>query len=162
MSVRDGTHEPVFIRSRWGTSRYVYNHRNPVGVALIIGSLLFAGIMLYSLQAGSSWSEGELRDAIHQAVEELDGAADPNGELLSDSPLAGVDDYNPYAMYDQGLIESAIEDTGIGAPHGLLVQDAESGASGYEVTTLDTDSTYCIRLTHHDGVLSAGVSDGPC
>ncbi|MGW3329757.1 hypothetical protein ACWDF9_04295 [Streptomyces rubiginosohelvolus] len=29
--------EPIFIRSNWGTSRYVYNPRNPVGMGLIIG-----------------------------------------------------------------------------------------------------------------------------
>ncbi|WP_175488438.1 hypothetical protein [Streptomyces qinglanensis] len=29
-------HEPVLIRSRWGTSRYVYNPRSPVGLALIV------------------------------------------------------------------------------------------------------------------------------
>ncbi|MFJ3877149.1 hypothetical protein ACIPW5_06795 [Streptomyces sp. NPDC090077] len=38
--------EPVFIRSRWGTSRYTYNPRNPVGLALIIITLLFAGVMM--------------------------------------------------------------------------------------------------------------------
>lgn len=38
--------EPVFIRSRWGTSRYVYNHRNPVGLALIVLTVLFVGTMM--------------------------------------------------------------------------------------------------------------------
>lgn len=28
--------DPVFARSAWGTNRYVYNHRNPVGLALIV------------------------------------------------------------------------------------------------------------------------------
>ncbi|MFD3817275.1 hypothetical protein ACFWRZ_19615 [Streptomyces rubiginosohelvolus] len=28
--------EPIFIRSNWGTSRYVYNPRNPVGMGLIL------------------------------------------------------------------------------------------------------------------------------
>ncbi|MFI7242741.1 hypothetical protein [Streptomyces qinglanensis] len=43
-------HEPVLIRSRWGTSRYVYNPNNPVGLALIVitvfvvlGSLFLLG-----------------------------------------------------------------------------------------------------------------------
>ncbi|MER7173983.1 hypothetical protein [Streptomyces mesophilus] len=160
--MRDSDHEPVLVRSKWGTNRYVYNTSSPVGVALIIGSLLFAGIMLYSLHAGSRWTEDDLRDAVYQAAGDLHGAADPNGELLSDSPLAGDSDYNPYAMYDQGLIQDAIEDTGIGASSGLVVQDAESGGSGYEVSTFDTESTYCIRLTHHDGELYAGAADGPC
>ena len=30
-------HEPVFIRSKWGTNRYVYNPNNPVGLSLIVG-----------------------------------------------------------------------------------------------------------------------------
>ncbi|MFC9705254.1 hypothetical protein ACFTWD_31710 [Streptomyces sp. NPDC056943] len=38
--------EPVFKRSKWGTSRYTYNPRNPVGLALIVISLLFAGTMM--------------------------------------------------------------------------------------------------------------------
>lgn len=38
--------EPVFKRSRWGTNRYYYNPQNPVGLALIVLSLLFAGTMM--------------------------------------------------------------------------------------------------------------------
>ncbi|MFF3289106.1 hypothetical protein [Streptomyces sp. NPDC003023] len=43
-------HEPVFKRSRWGTSRYVYNPNNPVGLALIIISLAFAVIMMIMME----------------------------------------------------------------------------------------------------------------
>ncbi|WP_328299212.1 hypothetical protein OG389_16325 [Streptomyces sp. NBC_00435] len=38
--------EPVFKRSKWGTNRYSYNPRNPVGLVLIVITLLFAGTML--------------------------------------------------------------------------------------------------------------------
>ncbi|MFD9724058.1 hypothetical protein [Streptomyces sp. NPDC059072] len=38
--------EPVFKRSKWGTNRYYYNPRNPVGLALIIITLLFVGTMM--------------------------------------------------------------------------------------------------------------------
>ncbi|MFI7178923.1 hypothetical protein [Streptomyces spororaveus] len=38
--------EPVFKRSKWGTQRYYYNPRNPIGLTLIIVSLLFAGTMM--------------------------------------------------------------------------------------------------------------------
>ncbi|MFJ8016149.1 hypothetical protein [Streptomyces sp. NPDC096339] len=38
--------EPVFKRSKWGTNRYYYNPRNPVGLALIVISLLFGGTMM--------------------------------------------------------------------------------------------------------------------
>jgi hypothetical protein len=46
----DRDDEPVFIRSKWGTSRYVYNPRNPVGLALILLSLLFAVVMMILMQ----------------------------------------------------------------------------------------------------------------
>ncbi|MFE5558376.1 hypothetical protein [Streptomyces sp. NPDC056544] len=35
--------EPVFKRSKWGTNRYYYN---PVGLALIVITLLFVGTMM--------------------------------------------------------------------------------------------------------------------
>ncbi|WP_415952801.1 hypothetical protein [Streptomyces sp. KLOTTS4A1] len=38
--------EPVFKRSKWGTSRYEYNPRNPVGLVLIIISAVVAGVMM--------------------------------------------------------------------------------------------------------------------
>ncbi|GLW04110.1 hypothetical protein ACGFYF_07005 [Streptomyces lavendulae] len=38
--------EPVFKRSKWGTNRYYYNPRNPLGLTLIVISLLFAGTAL--------------------------------------------------------------------------------------------------------------------
>ncbi|MFD4869394.1 hypothetical protein [Streptomyces sp. NPDC058412] len=38
--------EPVFKRSQWGTNRYYYNPQNPVGLALIVITLLFAGTMM--------------------------------------------------------------------------------------------------------------------
>ena len=46
--------EPVFKRSKWGTNRYVYNARNPMGFALIVLSLVFAGgaLLLMHLHAG--------------------------------------------------------------------------------------------------------------
>lgn len=42
----DHDREPVFRRSQWGTQRYYYNPRNPIGLTLIIVSLLFAGTMM--------------------------------------------------------------------------------------------------------------------
>ncbi|MFF2652144.1 hypothetical protein [Streptomyces sp. NPDC058045] len=38
--------EPVFKRNRWGTNRYEFNPRNPVGCALIVLVLVFAAVML--------------------------------------------------------------------------------------------------------------------
>ncbi|MGW5344178.1 hypothetical protein [Streptomyces sp. NPDC004050] len=39
--------EPVFRRSKWGTNRYYYNPHHPVGLALVIITLLFVGTMLF-------------------------------------------------------------------------------------------------------------------
>ncbi|MFF9839979.1 hypothetical protein [Streptomyces sp. NPDC013740] len=41
----DDDHEPVFRRSRYGW-RYEYNPRNPVGMFLIIASLVVVGVMM--------------------------------------------------------------------------------------------------------------------
>ncbi|PWK71311.1 hypothetical protein BCL76_104417 [Streptomyces sp. CG 926] len=41
-----GDDEPVFKRSKWGTNRYYYNPANPVGLALIVISLVFVVTML--------------------------------------------------------------------------------------------------------------------
>ncbi|MFJ7587486.1 hypothetical protein ACIQZO_08810 [Streptomyces sp. NPDC097617] len=38
--------EPVFKRSKWGTNRYEYNPRNPIGLALIVITLVFGATML--------------------------------------------------------------------------------------------------------------------
>ncbi|MFF4421663.1 hypothetical protein ACFY04_12895 [Streptomyces sp. NPDC001549] len=38
--------EPVFKRSTWGTNRYYCNPDNPVGLSLIVISLVFAATML--------------------------------------------------------------------------------------------------------------------
>lgn len=44
----------MFKKSQWGTSRYVYNPNNPVGLFLIFASLAFAAVMLVLMhhQAG--------------------------------------------------------------------------------------------------------------
>jgi len=39
--------EPVFKKSTWGTNRYVYNPNNPIGLALIILSVVFALMMIF-------------------------------------------------------------------------------------------------------------------
>ncbi|MCX2181184.1 hypothetical protein KV205_11670 [Streptomyces sp. SKN60] len=42
--------EPVFKKSRWGSNRYVYNPNNPIGLALIIASSVFAIVMLLLME----------------------------------------------------------------------------------------------------------------
>ncbi|MCM9083085.1 hypothetical protein OG444_31960 [Streptomyces sp. NBC_01232] len=38
--------EPVFRRSKWGTNRYYYNPNNPIGLALIVITLVFTATMV--------------------------------------------------------------------------------------------------------------------
>ncbi|NUP31433.1 MAG: hypothetical protein HOU01_06910 [Streptomycetaceae bacterium] len=41
--------EPVFKKQKWGNPRYAYNPRNPVGMFLIIVSLVVAVVVLVPL-----------------------------------------------------------------------------------------------------------------
>ncbi|TXS56563.1 hypothetical protein [Streptomyces sp. t39] len=45
--------EPVLKRSRWGTNRYVYNADNPLGMVLIVLSVVVTVIVLVMLQTRS-------------------------------------------------------------------------------------------------------------
>ncbi|MEU7607461.1 hypothetical protein, partial [Streptomyces sp. NPDC041003] len=51
--------EPVFKRSKWGTNRYYYNPRNPVGLALIVITLLIGGTMMPRTRARSEPGSSE-------------------------------------------------------------------------------------------------------
>ncbi|GHG24641.1 hypothetical protein [Streptomyces hydrogenans] len=121
--------EPVFVRSGWGSGRYVYNHRNPVGRALIVLAPLIALGGLFGMWADSTWSEGEIRDAVRKGVADLDGKRHYTS-------LAG----------DHGfLIAEAIRESGIGPGYGVEMRKEEDG--GYTVSTEDTDAEYCVRVT---------------
>jgi hypothetical protein len=133
--------EPVFVRSKWGTSRYVYNANNPVGMALIVASLLFAAGGMYALHDSSSWSEGELHDAVRAAADSLNAAPQQVGGWSGD--------------YEQ-LIADAIEASGEGPEHGIVSvapenDDADIAAQpdseSFEVTTDDVDAVYCVRVS---------------
>ncbi|MGW1295783.1 hypothetical protein [Streptomyces sp. NPDC002533] len=157
--------EPIFIRSNWGTSRYVYNPRNPVGAGLIIGSLLFAGIFMYSLHASSSWSEGELRDAVNVAVRDLEATPQTLG-----SWTGGY----------KSMIRDALEESGEGPSTGGLDvknandpydKDADPAVDLFEVTAEDVDTTFCLsvsppepepRMTSVEVSLSISVEEGGC
>ncbi|MCF6525103.1 hypothetical protein [Streptomyces sp. JJ36] len=53
--------EPVFKRSRWGTNHYVYNPHNPVGLALILITVVVGAVvmLLMSQHAGPFASPSE-------------------------------------------------------------------------------------------------------
>ena len=130
--------EPVFVRSKWGTSRYVYNPNNPVGMTLIVGSLLFAAGGLFALHDSSSWSEGELHDAVHSAAESLDARSQQVGGFRG--------------SYEE-LIADAVENSGEGPEFGLVSVSPQSGtedttsADLFEITTDDVDDAYCLRVS---------------
>ncbi|WP_345676436.1 hypothetical protein [Yinghuangia aomiensis] len=42
--------EPVFKKQKWGEPRYAYNPRNPVGMFLIVVSLVVAVVVLVSMR----------------------------------------------------------------------------------------------------------------
>ncbi|MEU0301978.1 hypothetical protein ABZ252_21290 [Streptomyces sp. NPDC006175] len=138
---RDSDDEPALIRSEWGTSRYVYNPADPVGLALIIGSLLFAGGMAYTLHDSGTWSEGELREAVHSAVRTLEGSEQTVG-----SWSGGYD----------GLIRDAIRESGEGPSYGGVSvsppydRDAPGAVDRFEVTVEDVDTVYCLSVSPHE------------
>ncbi|MFJ9823563.1 hypothetical protein ACIRSU_04200 [Streptomyces sp. NPDC101160] len=57
MGDADHAHEPVFKKSKWGTNRYTYNPDNPIGLALIIGTVLFAVLVLGTMEHRGTPSE---------------------------------------------------------------------------------------------------------
>ncbi|MFH8360829.1 hypothetical protein ACH4FV_14745 [Streptomyces anulatus] len=139
---KDHDDEPIFVRSNWGTSRYVYNPNHPIGVALIIGSLLFAAGGMYYLFSSSSWSEGEFRDAVHTAVRDLES------EQHTFSSWTGG--------YDR-LIRDALEESGEGPSSGGMVyvdeandpydEDADPSVDRFEVTAKDVDAAFCLSVS---------------
>ncbi|MFI8520881.1 hypothetical protein ACIGEZ_24090 [Streptomyces sp. NPDC085481] len=139
--------EPVFVRSKWGTSRYVYNHRNPVGLALIVLTPLIALGGLFGMQAESTWSESELRDAVREGVADLEGKQHYTS-LESDRGF---------------LIADAIRESGIGPGYGVDTHKDEGG--GYTVSTVDTETEYCVRITltldKQPPVVLPGAEDQP-
>ncbi|MFJ6784720.1 hypothetical protein [Streptomyces yangpuensis] len=152
--------EPVFVRSRWGANRYVYNHRNPAGLALIIIAPVVAIIAMICLHDSSRWSEGELRTAVRRGSEDLTGSTQ---YVSPDMDLAT-------------LIREVIQDSGAGPGLGLDVhREGKDGGRGYTVSTGDTGKRYCVRVTmtrvdpdsrfpfiRQDHYLTASASEGPC
>ncbi|MER7622188.1 hypothetical protein [Streptomyces sp. NPDC126503] len=139
--------EPVFVRSRWGTGRYVYNHRSPVGLALIVLTSFVALGVLFGMRAQSTWSESELGDAVREGVQALEGKRHYTS-LESDHGL---------------LITEAMRESGIGPRYGVDTRQGEGGA--YTVSTEDTDSAYCVRITFtrddQPPVVFPGAADRP-
>ncbi|PZT69216.1 hypothetical protein DN402_19385 [Streptomyces sp. SW4] len=146
--------EPVFIKSKWGTARYVYNPRNPVGLALIFLSLaLTAGMLLWMHDEGE-WSEDELRSAVHEAAGRLEAGPRTVSEW--------------WGLEMQ--IDDAIEQTGEGPSYGARVDGegpSDSYANDFTVTGAGTDAAFCLHVVEVPvdetrSNLTVDVSDGTC
>ncbi|MDT0381329.1 hypothetical protein RM572_21460 [Streptomyces sp. DSM 42041] len=170
MTHDDDDHEPVFVRSRWGTNHYTYNPGNPVGVVLIVASLVAVAGFVLVMQNRASLSGDELRDAVHTAAEALEQ------EPHTKASFGGY----------SGAVEDALDDAVANSDSTVGPRvEAVGDSDDYEITgsspETDTDAAYCMHITQsvapeggigiptegggavleeHD--LSVSVSEGRC
>ncbi|MEU9126155.1 hypothetical protein AB0C96_41205 [Streptomyces sp. NPDC048506] len=161
----------IFVRSRWGTNRYVYNPHNPIGCALVVGSLLFAAGGMYLLKhdpgllsGTEDWDGGQLRSAASAATVELSNDAE----------------FGPGTINYPDILRAAIAKHGHGSKDALTVtlasETPESAVfyggtekADYSVTAHGTDTAFCLgvratmrrQATHYDSV-AISVGDGAC
>ncbi|MFB6988183.1 hypothetical protein ACFC0C_31590 [Streptomyces sp. NPDC056178] len=166
----NGQDERIFIRSKWGTNRYVYNPGHPVGRALIVGSLLFGlgGMyLLYHpglLNGADTWDAGELRSAVAAATTELSNDAR----------------FGPGTVNFEDILEADIAKHGHSSQHALTVVlaseppesaliDGGAEQADYTVTAEGTDAAFCVEVHAMKRRLATGyesvaisVGDGAC
>jgi hypothetical protein len=157
----------IFVRSKWGTNRYVYNPDNPVGMALIVATLLFAAGALWVLHHSGgpgSWDGADLRSAVTTATDELSKEADLG---------PGSGDYD-------AILREQIAKDGNGPEDALSVTLASAEPESkmfsggleqawYSVTAHGTDTAFCLdvqgmKLKARMGYdpLTITVTDGAC
>ncbi|PKV86436.1 hypothetical protein [Streptomyces sp. TLI_146] len=158
MTTSDREPEPVFIRVGWG-GRWRYNPANPLGLTLIFLTLIFVAVAFLVVNDQSDWSEGELRDAAHQAARDLDGSTQRN--IDPSLAFSGGD----YAQ----TIEDAMKNTGAAQwfVDPLVLRSHGKDPAAYDITGAGTDAAFCMHLTvspFGDGqaVIGARVTDGAC
>ncbi|MEV0035527.1 hypothetical protein [Streptomyces sp. NPDC050804] len=103
----------------------------------------FCGLVGLNLYLTAAWSESELREAVKEAVENVDGAT--------------------YGLYDENPIDDALAraSDGRGASAWLTVT-AKANDTEYEVSAQGTGSRFCIHLDSASGtepVRPAGTGD---
>ncbi|MCC3774959.1 hypothetical protein [Streptomyces sp. UNOB3_S3] len=160
----------IFVRSRLGPNRYVYNPENPVGLALIVGSLLFAigGMYLVHhpglLSGSNTWDGGELRSAVNAATAELSSEAQFGpGVINYEDVLRSSIAKHGHSSQDALAVKLASE-----PPKPVLFEDGVEKAD-YTVTAEGTDTAFCLRvyavkrkLAMRYDALSISISDGAC
>ncbi|UKY47791.1 hypothetical protein [Streptomyces inhibens] len=159
----------IFIYSKWG-GRYVYNWNNPIGLALIVGSLLFAIGGLYVLyhpgllNGSSTWDGGELRSAVKAASSELSSEAK----------------FGPGTINYEDILRASIAEHGHSSEDALTITLASEPAqdamfyggvekADYTVTADGTDTAFCLnayavkrkRAMDYD-YITISVGDGAC
>ncbi|GAA2387197.1 hypothetical protein GCM10010420_07760 [Streptomyces glaucosporus] len=130
----DDDHEPVFVRSEWGTNRYVYNPDSPVGMTFIVLSLALVVLFFFHVSDSSSWTEDELRDAVHEAT-----------GVLAEEPHPFPSRLEPSEWVADRIEEAVHEAGGVNAAPGPRVEYVEE-AGRYEVTATDTTAVFCLRV----------------
>lgn len=148
----DEPYEPV-LKPAVGGARYAYDHRGPVGLALIILAPLTAIAAILHLQDSGGWSREELRDAVYSAAEEMDRAPHAhNADLGYAWPLEDAVDRQPGTPF-------------IGAS---VHRGTGPDRAAYTVTGTGTSAAYCLHAYEgHDvaadrPVLHVFAEDGPC
>ncbi|MGW5128882.1 hypothetical protein ACWEQ7_33540 [Streptomyces sp. NPDC004069] len=138
----------VFIRSRWGTNRYVYNPHNPVGRALIVGTSIFAVSAMYLLYHpdlltdSGKWNDGELRSAVAAASAELSRDA-----YLGPSSFTPFEDVlrDTIAQHGPGTRDTLSVTRASQRPEPDLLNGGPERAD-YTVTADGTDTTLCLNV----------------
>ncbi|MGW6397315.1 hypothetical protein [Streptomyces sp. NPDC055134] len=160
----------VFVRSTWGTNRYVYNPRNPVGRVLIVGSLLFAAGALYALYQPDlfrgGWESDDLGTAVTGATTKLSqekqfGPGSAAG-LFPDIVKQEI------ARHGHGPEDALTVTLASDTPESTLYEGGPEDAD-YSVTARGTDTAFCLHVhavqrpkaTGYDAV-DFTVDDGSC
>ncbi|WP_197287532.1 hypothetical protein [Streptomyces apocyni] len=158
-------YEPVFKHGK-------YNPANPIGLALIVGTLLFVAGGMYLLHhpdlldRSKEWDGGELRSAVSAATDELSREA-----MFGPGAIGGY----------EGILRSSIAAHGDGGAKDRLTvrlaserpesagYDGGSEQADYTVTAEGTDDAFCLgvyamkreRALGYDFV-DISVDDGAC
>ncbi|MFB6595186.1 hypothetical protein ACWGSE_28245 [Streptomyces diastaticus] len=148
----DEPYEPVF-KPALGGARYVYNHRNPVGLALMaLAPLVALGVILHLHDSGS-WSREELRSAVYGAAEEMNRAPHVHNSDLG------------YAWSLEDAVDRQPGTPFIGAS---VHRGTGPDRTAYTVTGSGTSAVYCLHVYEgHDtaadrSILHVSAEDGPC
>ncbi|MER6124091.1 hypothetical protein ABT173_15840 [Streptomyces sp. NPDC001795] len=137
----------ILVRSKWGTNRYAHHRHNPVGRALIVGSLLFAAGGMYLLHrpgllgGSGGWDGDDLRSAVQSASSELSRDAQ----------------FGPGTMNYEEILRAGIAQHGHGPRDALTVRlssqrpksavsNGDTEQADYTVTAEGTDTAFCLHV----------------